>query len=110
MKNKAIRIIALLGAIFLTGFAVVFTLALATGFAEPYNMLSWLFLAVGLSFAAAVWYYKKREENTQELLKAINPENLDSDEREDDEPEAEEQPGETEPEAKDEEKSQNAQE
>ncbi|HEY8419035.1 MAG TPA: hypothetical protein VIL03_01165 [Clostridia bacterium] len=82
MKDKAIRIIALLGAIVLTAFAVVFTIALATNFKEPYNILSWLFFALGLCLAAVVWYHKKREQNTQELLNAINPENMEEPEQE----------------------------
>ncbi|HEY8444318.1 MAG TPA: hypothetical protein VIL24_05935 [Clostridia bacterium] len=82
MKNKTIKIIALLGAVFLTAFAVVFTIALAVDFKEPFNVLSLLLLVLGIIMAAIVWYYKKREESAQELLKALTPENQEGEENE----------------------------
>ncbi|NLC17410.1 MAG: hypothetical protein GX756_05990 [Clostridiales bacterium] len=72
MKDKGVRILALLGVVFMAVFAVVFTIGLYFKFKEPYNVLSMLFLAVGLSFAGVVWFFKKREQNTQELLDKIN--------------------------------------
>jgi len=72
MKGKVVKTLAFLGAIFWMAFAVVFTIGFYVKFKEPFNILSLLFLALGISFAAVVWYIKKREKNTQELLDKLN--------------------------------------
>lgn len=54
-------------------FAATFTAGLYVSFKEPFNALSWLFLAVGLCAAGIVWFFKKREQSTQELLEQIKP-------------------------------------
>lgn len=79
MKDKGIKILAILGVIFMTAFAVVFTLGLYFNFKEPFNLLSILFLAIGLPISALVWFFKKREQNTQELLERLNPDSEDFD-------------------------------
>ena len=82
MNKKALQIIAIIGLVFLTAFAVFFTIGLYFRFKEPYNALSLLSLAIGVPMACIVWFFKRREKNTEELIKKMNEseeEDLDSD-------------------------------
>lgn len=71
MNKKALQIIAIIGLIFMTAFAVFFTIGLYFRFKEPYNALSLLSLAIGAPMAGIVWFFKRREKNTEELLKKM---------------------------------------
>lgn len=74
MSKKALQIIAIIGLIFMTAFAVFFTIGLYFRFKEPFNALSLFSLAIGAPMSCIVWFFKRREKNTQELLKKIKEE------------------------------------
>lgn len=77
MSKKALQIIAIIAAVFLFAFAIFFTVGLYFRFKEPLNALALFSLVIGAPLACVVWFFKKREQNTEELLKRINEEKQD---------------------------------
>ncbi len=56
----------------MAAFAIFFTIGLYFRFKEPYNALALFSLIIGAPLACIVWFFKRREKNTQELLKKLN--------------------------------------